>query len=447
MKKNIIVIPIEIKVREFLPKLFLSCNLVKNTKFEVFFGGQRFLTKKLIPKNCIYFDKFTYSESRNSAPYHQKNRVIMQDEEGPISFFHKKILKKRYDLNQKKYLDFFLFSGKRDLELVKYLKISKNKKKIFGIAKLDLLKKKNLKFFDKEVNEIKNKYKNFLFVTGHSSLGKTKNQSKFMFGNDKTESLIKNYDNVNKNYLSLIMLCKKIAILNPDLTVIFRRHPREINSNVEKILGKKPPNLKLIFKYSVTPWMIACKYYLHSGCQTSLEAIALKKKMITFIPHNIYSIKNYNLIKPFFTNEKKCIEFIKKSKDKDKFYRINKKVEEIALNLNDKITYSQKFEEFIKKNYNHPLNSSLEKKDIINQNIFKKLIFYFLSKIKSFLILNDIYLSMIPRKYYISKEMKEQKFKSIKLNEMTKFINLFNRINRSNIKVKNFSESTFLIFK
>ena len=149
---------------------------------------------------------------------------------------------------------------------------------MFGIVKLDLLNKKNLKFFDKEVKEIKNKYRNFLFVTGHSSLGKSKNQSKFMFGDDKTKSLIKNYDNVNKNYLSLIMLCKKIAILNPDLTVIFRRHPKEIDSNIEKILGKKPPNLKLIFKYSVTPWMIACKYYLHSGCQTSLEAIALKKR-------------------------------------------------------------------------------------------------------------------------------------------------------------------------
>ena len=93
------------------------------------------------------------------------------------------------------------------------------------------------------------------------------------------------------------------------------------------------------------------------------------------------------------------------------------------------------------------MNSSLEKKDIINQNIFKKLIFYFLSKIKSFLILNDIYLSMIPKKYYISKEMKEQKFKSIKLNEMIKFINVFNQIYGSNIKVKNLTESTFLIFK
>ncbi len=447
MKKNIIAVPIEIKVREFLPKLFLSCNLVKNTNFEVFFGGQRFLTKKLIPKNCIYFDKFTYSESRNIAPYHQKNRIIMQDEEGPISFLHKKVIKKRYDLNQKKYLDFFLFSGKRDLETVKYLKISKNKKKMFGIVKLDLLNKKNLKFFDKEVKEIKNKYRNFLFVTGHSSLDKSKNQSKFMFGDDKTKSLIKNYDNVNKNYLSLIMLCKKIAILNPDLTVIFRRHPKEIDSNIEKILGKKPPNLKLIFKYSVTPWMIACKYYLHSGCQTSLEAIALKKKMITYIPYNVYSIKNYNLTKPFFTNEKKCLEFIKKSKNEDKFYHISKKVEEIAFNLKDKITYSQKFEEFIKTNYNYLLNSSLEKKKNINQNIFKKLIFNVLSRIKTFLISNDIYLNIIPRRYYISKEMKEQKFKSIKLNEMMEFINLFNRIYRSNIKVKNLSESTFLIFK
>ena len=41
--------------------------------------------------------------------------------------------------------------------------------------------------------------------------------------------------------------------------------------------GKIPSNLKIIYKYSATPWIIACDVFIHSGCTTSLEAAILKK--------------------------------------------------------------------------------------------------------------------------------------------------------------------------
>ena len=150
MNKNIIVIPIEVKVREFLPKLYLSCKIASKSNFKVYFGGQRFLTKNHSPRNCVWFDKLTYIENRLISPFHVNNKVIMQDEEGPISYNHVSTVKKRYDYRQKKYLDFFLFSGSADLKMVKFLKLTKQKTKLFGLLKLDLLKK-NLKFFEKSI--------------------------------------------------------------------------------------------------------------------------------------------------------------------------------------------------------------------------------------------------------------------------------------------------------
>ena len=54
-----IVIPIEIKVREFLPKAYLAYKIVKNSSFDVILGGQRNYTNKLIYDNCILLDKKT----------------------------------------------------------------------------------------------------------------------------------------------------------------------------------------------------------------------------------------------------------------------------------------------------------------------------------------------------------------------------------------------------
>jgi hypothetical protein len=176
--RNILVLPIEIKVREFLPKLFLAYHVVANSKFNVYIGGQRFITRKYRPKSCVWFDKFTYAEERKNVPYHKENEVVLQDEEGPISYHSPETVHSRYSVEQKKFVKHFIFSGLSDIEKIKYLRLKE--KKIFGLLKLDLLKKKNT-IYDNEVKIIKKKYKNFFFLPGHSSKYIYFVQNKFVF--------------------------------------------------------------------------------------------------------------------------------------------------------------------------------------------------------------------------------------------------------------------------
>jgi len=447
MNKNIIVIPIEVKVREFLPKLYLACKIVANTKFKVYFGGQRFLTKKYSPSNCVVFDKFTYAESRSNAPFHLENRVIMQDEEGPVSYNHISTVKKRYDIRQKKFLDFFLFSGVKDLNLIKYLNLDKTKIKILGLLKLELLRNKNRKFFKKEINEIKKNYKNFLFVPGHSSSYRSKNQTEFLYKEKKFQDVLSDYKNVKKNYYALLDICKKIAYSNPKLTVVFRRHPNEQEDKLLEYLGKIPDNLKIIYKFSVTPWILACDYYLHAGCQTSLEAIMLKKKIVTYMPYKVYGHNNFKLTKPFFANNTNCLKFFLKDKNKRSMYKINNKVKNIAINLKEGVSYDKNFINFLNTSFNYKMFSELkERKNLIN-NVLKKCIFKILSIIKSLLVKNDIYLSFIPKKYYISKETKEKKFLSIEPHEIKNIIKNFNNIYKKKVRFKKYSDSSFMIYR
>ena len=43
---KVICFPIEIKVREFIPKIFLAYKIIKYTNFKVIFAGQRFINNK-----------------------------------------------------------------------------------------------------------------------------------------------------------------------------------------------------------------------------------------------------------------------------------------------------------------------------------------------------------------------------------------------------------------
>ena len=68
---------------------------------------------------------------------------------------HKKILEN---------VDEYFVWGKKDFGIIKKKIKDKNKFLIFGHPKFDLLKSKNISFFEDNVSRIKKKYKNLIFI-------------------------------------------------------------------------------------------------------------------------------------------------------------------------------------------------------------------------------------------------------------------------------------------
>jgi len=167
MNNKILIFPIEIKVRELLPKMYLAYQILKKFKnIKIIIGGSRFITQKFIYKDCIWFDKNTFHKKRNKHPIHLNNFMLMLDEEGPISFHDKGLIKERYSPQIIDQIDHFFFAGVYD-----FVKLSiKNKIKKFTISgnpKFDLLKDKSV--FKSELSIIQKKYNNFLFIPGHTN--------------------------------------------------------------------------------------------------------------------------------------------------------------------------------------------------------------------------------------------------------------------------------------
>ena len=94
-----------------------------------------------------------------------------------------------------------------------------------------------------------------------------------------------------KNYFSAIELIKKIALQNTKLNFVFRPHPRQDLKKVkERFKGYK--NIFVEYKYSITPWIYQCDLFIHSGCTTVFEALAMEKKVISYIKYKNKFRKN-----------------------------------------------------------------------------------------------------------------------------------------------------------
>ena len=463
----LVVIPLEIKKREFVQKTFLGYQILKNTNFDVLIGGQRFFSKKIKNfKNAIFFDKNTYYKRVENLINPAENQLCMLDEEGPISLLSEEALKFRFHKKLKGKINHFFFWGKKDIKSLSY-KIDSRNISIAGHPKFDLLKKPYDKFFDKEVKQIKKKYNNYIFYpssieqTNHYFTGVQEKNLKESYPQNsqnsikkKLKKIIEYKNSTVKNQNRAIKILYKFAIDNPEINVIFRKHPREDLAVVKKKFKNFPSNFILDDNFSITPWIIGCDIYMHSGCSSSIEASILKKKIITTIPFGKdIRDKFFRSYGNICNEEKNCISKIDKIK-KNNAVPEYKSITNYIFNSNTKNSFYKEFIKYLKKN-----NLKNKKSEIIyhqkvtNQILiilhFLKIFTYsFLSIIKS-IILKTFLISLVSEKYLYSKKELDKKFNNLNKKEIEYVLKKLKKVDKAkfNYKVKKISDSLFLLSK
>ena len=260
-----------------------------------------------------------------------------------------------------------------------------------------------------------------------------------------------------KNYELFLQLLVDLAKNNPKYNFVFRPHPRQSVNLIKKRFPHKIKNLHIIYKYSVTPWIIASKLYLHYGCTSSLEASYLRKKIIFFVENEkAYQARNINLYKSFgnfFNDFDKCFNFLNESL-KNNLNNIQKSnfPQNLVYNSSRKNFSDQFIGHINKKNYSKIENVKLvDIKKNFNKNS-KNIFNVMLSKIKE-IILDNPYLSN-PIKFFfpvlnLTKEYKKKKFDKITSYEIKQTIqHMQNKIgSKTQIKIIKIDESLFLLKK
>ena len=453
----IIVIPIEVKDRELFYKVFLSYQILKNVNnSKVIICSNRHMFQRIGRfENCIFFEKNVFTKRLN-LKLKINNKILMIDEEGPISLLEKFNNDYRYKKETFKYYDKLLFWGNNDLRKLSISKTNRKKALVSGHPKFDLLKLPYVKIYDKKVKKIKKKYNKYILFASSFEDGR-----KFALRQQivaiksscegKSKTYIKNQiDNLKKlifihqkNYELTIKLLKSLAYENPDMNIIFRRHPAEEDNVVERKFGKIPKNLFIVYSGSITPWIIGSEIYMHSGCTTFFEASILKKKIVTFLPYSFGHKHN------FFKNSKFYFSDLNKTKNHINYLLKNKrqKISNSELGNLEKFitnaTIKNSYETIIKliENSGQNLNSKYyyTENEISNISTYffqiKQKLLSFLSFLKNNFVINTFLINYLPEKYVVSSNQKKKKIDHLSYKDIKTIFDKLKKVDRNKIKI------------
>lgn len=437
----IISLPIEIKDREYLPKLLLSHYLMKNLKVSIILSRSRLgLYKIQNYKNAIFFDKsLSIHKKKLSENIIQKNILSVLDEEGPITNWVDFMIESRLPLKVLSNTHLYFVRGMNEkIFLKKKFKRNFHNVKVVGHPKYDLLKSPFKNFFDNEVKEIKKNYGKYVFIPlsfiqdlkgkkdkDYSSyLFETFSRSKLM--KKKFKKSVEKWDHDEKNYNYFLQTISELADLNKNINFIIRPHPTQDISKIKNRMKFIPNNLHIVYKYSINPWIIGAHYYIHSHCASVYEAAKLRKKIFCYnLNKKNKGVKLAQNPGYSFDDKKKFLGFFQKIIKKKVRYDIKKINLDNGFLLNfknDKISC----EEIVK--YFSKLSKNFSKDKInFNQNYFTR----FKIKIKKILF------QIIKLKNYFLNEKSyfSSKYFDINIDEINVIIKKFRKFDKSKYKV------------
>ena len=436
---NFAIIPSEVKARDLKSRLAISLYLLKKN-INVFIGeiGSIYFYIDLLPEGVFLEKSISVNRLDSLLKLKKKNhKIVNLDEEGFGSFDNPWLfLAARVNNQNLDKIDYY-FAGNTNESNILKKKFPKHKKKILftGNPRISLWRSE-IKFrFNEEFRFIKNFVKNKQYILISSNFGYPHFKgSKFIMEFIKTQGVLKSKKNrinqLKENKFNKFM-SKKFEILtkflaeNTKYEIIFRPHPSE--SIVEwKKKFKNFKNVKVIFKFDASSWILRSKYFIQNGCLTGLEAFLRTKKVISYQPK--YKIRKYdnrisNKFSRIFDEKIKILNFLN-NKNKGKKINVDKK----ELNIlfpKTKFNYA--------KNIANVMSKIVPKVEYVHRT--NKL-----EEIKNF-ITNEI-----KNKIHQSNSLKEKNYSLKEINNIVKNLIDNNKdFKNLNIKIKNFKKNIFLM--
>jgi hypothetical protein len=245
-----------------------------------------------------------------------------------------------------------------------------------------------------------------------------------------------------KNYYYAIKTLNELSKKNRSLKIIFRPHPlQDIKKVRQRFLGNK--NIIVNKDFSVTSWIIATQLYIHSGCTTSFEAQKIKKKAVLLSrTRKIEKNLKYNYGKRIF-NFNELDQYLNQKKFSKNFKsKLNLEIFNLKQNIKFSDIFIQEFKDI-------EVTKSFYRLKENKTNFFLKNLFSLISYIKNIRSVSFLFSFLLSGNILLSKEYKEQKFKSLKINEIKDNLKKLKNLNtiKTNINIKKISDNIFELKK
>lgn len=289
-------IPVENKKRELQAKVLFSCVAAEHG-FKPILGFNREIKHnlKIWPPGVITWKGLAKKGGKTFKNFHSHgHRVVSWCEEGivyPSSEFYRRFRVFPDALNE---VDLFFAWGQNQADdILSEVPEGKDKVILAGNPRIDLLRNKYRSVFNKEVLEIKEKYKSYILVNTNFSAFTHKLGSEVVINNLKKGGRIVTegdeafyrgrVENREQLFYYFVDMLKELNSSMNNRNIIVRPHPSEDMELWKKAITGLD-NVHLVRRGSAIPWILASELLIHNNCTTGLEAYLLEKPVISYRP-------------------------------------------------------------------------------------------------------------------------------------------------------------------
>lgn len=449
-----LVVVVHQKYREFIPKLLLAFQAANR-------WGQSLILRRdwitnnahLLPPSFI-LDMATAKKQKSidRIKYFREcgHKIGSFTEEASCVYDIENFLKKDIYPELICQIDRYFMFGKCHKNIIqKELKSLKNCI-LSGHPRLDILSKKFIDIYKKEIKKIKQLYNRKFLIMINSNIGEyafsNKTYQEFVninidfYGSEKKiQDEIKHQKKVLDEQ---IMVAKKIieSPYSNDIDVVMRPHPTCTKKSLLQFINNYSLDIKVDDRFSIVPWLHCVNAIIHDKCTTAIEGLVAG--VIPFsISYNKSSVDEINPsteVSILSDNPDKCAKSIIEHLFHNKYYEEINRKKKILNNYYENLENGsiktilnsiEEFSDYLVRNNEFKYNFYSPPKKIQIIKYFKK-------------IKNNIYKKTISEN---PKKLNSQL--SLNLTETCHVLKLLNKFYNTKIKVNELAKEVFLLEK
>jgi surface carbohydrate biosynthesis protein len=291
-----LIIPVEIRVREFHAKLLLSCMAVE-AGFSVVLGWAEQIKRytSYLPRGIIVERSVAVWKLKDFHRYRRLgNHVVAWCEEGIAtldadSYVKYRVAEEALGATAK----FFAWGPHQANTIATRIPNSGHKMVVTGNARFDLLREPYRGLFAHKVNELKEHYGSFILINTNfgyynnilgreAALNRLKKQKQIK--NREDEDFFWQWsDYIGEIYRHFVAMIAHLSGEFPQHTIVVRPHPSENFAKWQQDT-KSFTNVQVVHDGNVVPWLMAAEVVVHNSCTTGVEAYVAGTPVVAYRP-------------------------------------------------------------------------------------------------------------------------------------------------------------------
>ena len=299
--KPTLLIPVENQVRELDPKLLLTCTAARRG-FPSVIGSHRDIDFRIasFPRSLYLCKSFTFSNLKMFRIIHKLgHKIVSWDEEALVHLPPEMYFSRRLSPFSMKYVSHLFAWGEDNAELWRQypefpggLPIH-----ITGNPRNDMLRLEMRAFYEREVEEIRNDYGEFILINTNfnhvNSFSPVQNLfqpvkklgEEAVFGK-AARGMTREYAEGFRDHKTAIFedfqrLIPALEQTFPNYIIVVRPHPTE-SQDIYNRIATQCERVRVTNEGNVVPWLMATRALIHNGCTTGVEAFVMGVPAISY---------------------------------------------------------------------------------------------------------------------------------------------------------------------